>query len=52
MIVVAHVVATVCVIFIGNFNIYDRWTNNYLRNALHLLRPLKHKCPLRLGKAS
>jgi len=44
-IVFAHVVATVCVIFIGNFNIYHRRTNNHLRNALLLLRPSNDKCP-------
>jgi len=37
--VFAHIVAMVCVIFIGNFNIYDRRTNNHLRNALRLLHP-------------
>jgi len=36
-----------CVIFIGNFNIYDRRINNHLRNALCLFRPLYNKYKLR-----
>jgi len=45
MIVFAHVVAMFCVIFIGNFNIYDHRTNNHLRNVLLLLHPPNDKCP-------